>query len=127
MPDELETVLRLVSEGRLTPEEAEPILAAISTARRVADPASDPQGERPGPPAGRRSGERHVLIRVTEGEKTVVNLRVPLGFAGLAAGLLPGISDSTLQRIRDAVDRGESGPLIDVQSEDGTRVVIATE
>lgn len=36
MPDELETVLRLVADGRLTPEEAAPIIEALSRAERIA-------------------------------------------------------------------------------------------
>jgi hypothetical protein len=35
MPEELETVLRLVAEGRLTPEEAAPIIEALSRAERA--------------------------------------------------------------------------------------------
>lgn len=40
MADELETVLRLVAEGRLTPEEAAPIIEALTRAERV-DAADD--------------------------------------------------------------------------------------
>jgi hypothetical protein len=36
MPEELETVLRLVAEGRLTPEEASPIIDALTRAERAA-------------------------------------------------------------------------------------------
>jgi hypothetical protein len=35
MPEELETVLRLVAEGRLTPEEAAPIIEALTRAERT--------------------------------------------------------------------------------------------
>ena len=38
MPDELETVLRLVAEGRLTPEEAAPIIEALTRAERADEP-----------------------------------------------------------------------------------------
>lgn len=41
MPDELETVLRLVADGRLTPEEAAPIIEALSRAERA---AAEPDG-----------------------------------------------------------------------------------
>ena len=40
MAEELETVLRLVAEGRLSPEEAAPIIEALTRAER-ADPDSD--------------------------------------------------------------------------------------
>ncbi len=35
MPEELETILRLVAEGTLTPEEAAPIIDALTFAARV--------------------------------------------------------------------------------------------
>lgn len=41
MPDELETVLRLVADGRLTPEEAAPIIEALTRAQG-ADRRRDP-------------------------------------------------------------------------------------
>ncbi len=41
MPDELETVQRLVADGRLTPEEAAPIIEALSRAERA---AAEPDG-----------------------------------------------------------------------------------
>ena len=37
MGDELEAVLRLVAEGRLTPDEAAPIIEALTRAERTAD------------------------------------------------------------------------------------------
>lgn len=41
MPEELELVLRLVSRGRLTPEEASPIIDALTRAERVAAEEGD--------------------------------------------------------------------------------------
>ena len=35
MPDELETILRLVAEGTLSPEEAAPIIDALTRAERA--------------------------------------------------------------------------------------------
>jgi hypothetical protein len=45
MPDELEAVLRLVAEGRLTPDEAAPIIEALARASRAEaepDPIDEP-------------------------------------------------------------------------------------
>lgn len=62
MPEELETVLRLVAEGRLTPEEAAPIIEALTRAERAAgwDAADDlpDVGELPGFDRLDRLGER---------------------------------------------------------------------
>lgn len=44
MPEELETILRLVAEGHLTPEEAAPIIEALSGPRRPGE-RSDPGDE----------------------------------------------------------------------------------
>lgn len=44
MPEELETVLRLVAEGHLTPEEASPIIDAL-TRRERSGPDSAPEGD----------------------------------------------------------------------------------
>jgi hypothetical protein len=41
VPDELEAVLRLVAEGRLTPDEAAPIIDALSRAERADDADED--------------------------------------------------------------------------------------
>lgn len=46
MPDELEAVLRLVAEGRLTPDEAAPIIEALTRASaRDAEADRDAEGE----------------------------------------------------------------------------------
>ena len=37
MPDELDTILRLVAEGKLTPEQAAPIIEALTRAGRPAN------------------------------------------------------------------------------------------
>ena len=37
MPEELETILRLVAEGKLTPEDAAPIIEALTIAERSGD------------------------------------------------------------------------------------------
>ena len=44
MAEELETVLRLVAEGRLTPEEAAPIIEALTRSERAADEVGDDFG-----------------------------------------------------------------------------------
>ena len=44
MPEELDTVLRLVAEGRITPEEAAPIIEALTRAERR-DPGPGPDDE----------------------------------------------------------------------------------
>ena len=48
MPEELETILRLVADGRLSPEEAAPIIEAITRAERAQAEAGHDATERLG-------------------------------------------------------------------------------
>ena len=95
MGDELATVLRLVSEGTLSPEEAAPIIEALT---RSSAPRPD-RDARALDPAGAASGRgatrgRRVRIQVSERGRRVVDVRVPLAFAAMAAKMVPGIPDS---------------------------------
>jgi len=165
MAEELEAVLRLVAEGRLTPEEAAPIIDALTRAERASadagvdtddaddwgddfDPGIDDHvagldrlGERinrrvhqrveraqrraaraaeRAARAGRRSGHgRQLRIRVTERGRQVVNLRIPIGFVGTALRFVPGLGGDQAERIRDAVNAGAVGPILDVEDPDG--------
>jgi hypothetical protein len=117
---DLEKILRLVAEGVLTPEEADEIIAAL-TAEPRPEPAPGTTGrERP-------SGGRHLRIEVSEGGRKVVNLRVPLNIAGLATAFVPGLSEEDGEHIREAIASGVRGPILDIGSVDGDRVLIVTE
>jgi hypothetical protein len=155
MPDELETILRLVADGRLSPEEAAPIIDALTraewpefhetedterAARRAGRHASrlDRHLER----AQRRidralfrahasvegiTGGRHLRIQVKERGRQQVNLRIPIGFVDTALGFVPGLGGDQADRIREAVRSGEVGPIIDVEDPDGDGVLISVE
>ena len=155
MDGEVETILRLVSEGALSAEDAERLLDALGRAEGKDDPPGVPTPSAPTDPlamaqaAAERAREaasrgrdrletaraemrstdpaqRYLRIEVTEGDRRVVNLRVPLGIAGAAAALVPGLGSIHAERIREAIRSGVVGPIIDVQ--DGhERVVISAE
>lgn len=116
MPDELATILRLVAEGTLTPEEAAPIIDALT---RTNTPPSD----QPSP----RGRGRRVRIRVSEKGRRVVDLRVPLGLAAMAARMVPGIPESYANLITEAVESDEVGTIVDAEDEAGDGVVISLE
>jgi hypothetical protein len=127
MGEELATVLRLVSEGKLSPEEAAPIIDALTR-------AAAPPGEAPGPstPPGPTLGRgatrgRRVRIQVSERGRRVVDVRVPLAFAAMAARMVPGIPDSYATLIRQAVETDQVGPIVDAEDEDGDAVLISIE
>lgn len=123
---DVEKILRLVSEGVLTPEEADEILSATSDPEPQPPPQPTPSSDETRNSSA-KSGGRHLRIEVSEGGKSVVNLRVPMNIAGWASAFLPGLSDENAERIRSAMASGERGPLLDINDNDGSRVLIVSE
>ena len=132
MPDELETILRLVSEGHLGADEAERIIEALQAARERRNEAAGrgapgtsrrPDDDRSGP---RQAAGRGLRVEVTEAGRQVVNLRIPLGLASFAVDRVPGLSGQYRDSIREAVRAGLSGPIVDV-GEGGDRVLVVLE
>ena len=127
----LESVLRLVAEGRLTAEEAGPILDALDL--RTADPAPGSASGRPhtssGPGDARPDDDapaKALRVEVREGGRTVINLRVPLSLGRAAISQVPGISEATSARIREAIAAGVKGPIVEVD-DDGDTVRVSLE
>lgn len=137
MPDALDDVLRLVAEGRLTAAEAAPIIAALetpeeesdtgSTRLRHADRATRPWWSSRGSESTQSEGPggRSVRLEVTEGGRTVVNLRLPAGLGEAAMLRVPGLSPAQVERIRSALADGLRGTLLEAGEEgDGVRISI---
>lgn len=122
---DLDKILRLVAEGVLTAEEAEEIIAALSPERGSSGPGPASPGAPE--PTDRRTGGSHLRIEVSEAGRRVVNLRVPLNIAGLATTFMPGLSEQHGDTIRQAIASGVRGPILDIGSADGDRVLITTE
>jgi hypothetical protein len=127
MPDDaLERVLRLVAEGRLTADEAGPILDALEqrggSDRGAAEARTPGQDDEPDP-ATNRDPAKTLRVEVTDGGRAVVNLRIPLSLGRAALSQVPGISDATSDRIREAIIAGIKGPIVDVDDgDDGVRI-----
>jgi hypothetical protein len=124
-------ILELVEQGVLTPDEADAILATLAGDRLSAsatglpmppEPAAAPQ-----PPSEPAPGARHIRIQISEHGRQVVNLRVPINIASFAADFVPGLPDAEAERIRQAIRSGVRGPLVDIGTDDGERVVIVSE
>jgi hypothetical protein len=132
MDDAFERVLRLVADGRLTAEEAAPILDALGGPAAAPDgPTASTDGSREpaGDGAERASGStpRFARIEVREGGKRVVDLRIPISLGRLALGRVPGLSAQHIADVEDAVAAGSHGPILDVEDPDGSGVRILLE
>jgi len=127
MSEELNTVLRLVAEGKLSPDEAAPIIDAL-TARDSRPPHPPrPERERSDERGPRSERGRRVRIQVSEHGRRVVDVRVPLAFAAVAARMVPGIPDSYQSLIEQAVDSDTTGTIVDAEDENGDGVLISVE
>ena len=148
MAEALEEVLRLVAEGRLTAEEAAPIVEALMAGRSTGgDPGHAAAGHAaPGRAAGSgRAGEgaagpepahgsarggagtgRRLRIAVHDSGRRVVEVVVPGALASLA-GSIPGIPAEYLARVRSALADGLRGPVVDVRDASGDGVTITVE
>jgi len=132
--DPLDTVLRLVAEGRLTADEAGPILAALDarsgaqshgpktgpgSASAFSAPGSGSSGAS-GDDAGTGDAAGHSLrIEVRDEGRTVVNLRLPLSIGRYALDRIPGLSGDQVDRVRDALSSGMTGPVLVVDDDGG--------
>jgi hypothetical protein len=126
MRDELATILRLVAEGKLTADEAAPIIEALSLPPRASGDAHEAHAARHGL-HGEGSPRRRIRIQVNERGRRVVDLRVPLAFAAVAARAVPGIPDKYASLIEQAVASETVGAIVDTEDENGDGVLITLE
>jgi hypothetical protein len=136
MPDEIDALLRLVSEGKITAEEAAPILAALDEkargdSRASREAGSGGAGSAGGSPQGRHPSAREALsarrivVFVAEDGHPIVNLAIPLAAAGFAIDQVPGLSPDHRSRIVEAIQGGITGPILEVSDHgDEVRIVI---
>lgn len=132
MTDDLDTILARVASGEISAEEAEPLVAAAVATPGVddedeADDVAAGSAEHAAPPETAVRAQRSVRLQVTERGRAMVDLRIPIGLAGLAGAVVPGLSGPQAERIRDALRSGRVGPVLEVLDEDGDGVVISTE
>lgn len=124
--DPFEQVLRLVAEGRLTADEAAPILAALD--EQAGKPRSDTEpttGSGPGPGAV-AGGASSLRIEVRDGGRSVVNLRLPIAVGRFALDRVPGLSGDQVTRVREALSLGLKGSVLEVDEGkgDGVRIIL---
>ena len=127
MTDPLDRVLQLVAEGKLSADDAAPILAALDRKSRP-----DP-GPGTAPAADTETGQasaqtpRFARVEVRERGRRVVDLRVPISLGRFALSRVPGLSIQQIAEVEEAVTSGAHGPILDVEDEDGDGVRIVLE
>jgi hypothetical protein len=134
MSDALDTVLRLVAEGRLTAEEAGPLLDALD-ATGDGDTAPAVAGSSLGGDSSRLDDDRpsagpaddkpptRLRIEIRENGRQTVNLRFPLALGRFAVDRVPGLTGAHADRIREALSHGMRGPIVEVNDGDGDDTV----
>jgi hypothetical protein len=139
MSEAFERVLQLVAEGKLSAEEAAPILEALeskpkspSGAPGAPTPPSPPTPPQFGADIGPMTSEpgksaRFARIEVRERGRRVVDLRIPISLGRFALSRVPGLSTQQIAEVEDAVTSGAHGPILDVQDPDGDGVRIVLE
>ncbi len=116
-------ILKMIEEGKITPEEGARLLSALSDGRQ----SSPFAGRGPG-------GGRWLRIRVTDiaTGRSKASVQIPLGLmdAGLKIGahFAPEVEGVDMSNVMDAVRSGMTGKIIDVtDEEDGEHVEIYVE
>jgi len=128
-PDDVQEILRLVAEGHLSPLEADAVLSELDSASQRSGSASRAPSDRARDDRGRESF-RHARIEVTERGRSVVNMRVPIFPLALGRHALthvPGLSEDNVDHITEAIERGLTGRILEVQDGDGDGVRITVE
>ena len=119
--DPVAKVLELVAAGRLTAEEAAPILDALDDRAEPGRSGTNP----PSAPDDARA--RYARVEVVESGRKAVDLRIPLSLGRMAVGSIPGLSREHLAHIEEAITTGMKGPILNVQDDDGDGVRIVIE
>jgi hypothetical protein len=130
--EERARILRMVAEGKVTPAEAEDLLAALDVApdagaRSTGSSATFGPGSMPAPPAppglpGIRKQPRSLVIQVKEGGDSKVNVRIPLSLARAAGRFIPRRAQQQLATYNIDLEEILSG-LSDAKG-DGTLVEV---
>lgn len=118
-------ILKMIEEGKLSPEEGTKLLAALSDKRPPAPPRP------PGMPGG---GPRWLRIRVTDTRtgKSKASVQIPLALVEtgmkIGAHFAPEVEGVDMSNVMQAVRSGMTGKIIDVtDEEDGEHVEIYVE
>lgn len=114
MSDERMKILQMVAQGKISPEQGDDLLKAM-----------EEEGDNK-----QAGGARWVHIRVHEPSSgdVRVNIRLPIAWAGKLLKFANKYApDHDLAEIYEAIQSGEAGQVVQVESDDGERVEIWLE
>ncbi len=132
MSDEETKIESMVQQGKLSRTDADNLLAAL---REQEQPTDAPEPER----ETARPGHRFLRVRVDEAGRETVNIRFPIALANIGLKILEhqGTVDLRadgrpipvdMERIRSLIaDPSFCGELLDVHTDDDTRVLLVIE
>jgi hypothetical protein len=122
-------VLKMVQEGKITPEMASELLKALDSSTHRPQAEDSANSVFPG-----KGNGRFFRVRVTDTGtgKTRVNVRLPLGMvnAGIRMGMRfsPEVEGLDTARLAEALAAGETGQIMDIyDDEDGEHVEVYIE
>jgi hypothetical protein len=127
MIDPLQRVLELVASGRLSAEEASPILEALEGRGGLGGAPSAGEREHGSESSTDPGRARYARVEVRERGRRVVDLRVPISLGRFALARVPGLSREHIAEVEEAVTSGARGPIFDVEDADGDGVRIVLE
>lgn len=118
-------ILTMVKEGKISPEEGVKLLEALETDNKLDEFSFS------------SANAKWLKIKVFDpDDKTKVNVTLPISLINvgvkLANKLSPefkesGLTEEDLNEIFTAIKSGATGKIVDIDSEDGTRVEIVVE
>ena len=103
-------ILKMVEQGKISPEEAARLLAAVSKAERRRASTSSNEG-------------RWLRVRVTDMDsgKTAVNVNLPVSLVNvglrMGARFVPEMEGVSMNELDEAIRRGVTGKIIDIVDE----------
>ena len=103
-------ILKMVEEGKISPEEAARLLAAVSKAERRRASTTSAEG-------------RWLRVRVTDMDsgKMAVNVNLPVSLVNvglrMGARFVPEMEGVSLNELDEAIRRGVTGKIIDIVDE----------
>ena len=122
--DERMLILRMVEEGKISPEDAARLLGALGTEEGQAQP------QMPEPEPMPINNGRQLHVRVSNGStgREKVNVNIPLGLVDFGLRFVPANSKVDAGAIREALRSGMTGRIVDVVDEEkGDRVEVFIE